>query len=295
MEELQQNVIKREPDGCYMVTDLSGDLTEADRFVVRMITENRIRSLLIPRLRSFNGRQSLYYEITGLQTLESKCRVSPLSGNEVLGLLSSLQGLTELLPDYFLRAEDMVLSFNRIFTDGREWYYIYRCGQVEQTEQEGAVSVFARDLIGAIDHDDEMAVVYAYQFYKSAGQGQGELRQLLERVLQSEQETSGEEDGPNREAGSNREAEPERVAEAAETKEGSEDIKKKRRDPVAIISFSLLLILGVFLLVWKSLHITPFSPMMLLSGQEGIAGLCFAAVGAGGLVFSLFLQQRLTF
>ena len=286
MEELQQNRIKREPDGCYMVTDLAEELSEEDIFVSRMITENRIRSLLIPRLRNFNGRQSLYYEITGLQTLEARSRISPLNAAGVLGLLSALLSLAELLPDYCLKAEDLLLTFDKIFTDGKELYFIYCCGQKRERSKEEGINAFAKELIGAIDHDDQLAVVYAYQFYKAAGQGQEGLKQLLERFMQGAQGTDEQEDKTDEEA----KGEEREDLKGAEKREAS-DAEGEKKDPIALISFGLLFVLGVFLLIWKSRHIEPFSPVMLISGQEGIAGLCFTGVGAGGFFFSFFHKR----
>ena len=73
-------MIKQETGGSYLVTRLHYEQSEEEAFAIRMLSENKIRGLLPLEIRSFNGERNLYYEITGLQSLEAFCRIKPLSG-----------------------------------------------------------------------------------------------------------------------------------------------------------------------------------------------------------------------
>ena len=284
----------QEPDGCYMVTGLEEGADEQEQFALKMLSENRIGSLIKPRLRSFNGRQSLYYEITALQSLDAKCRMSPLNGEEIYALLAALLTLSRQLPEFFLSPAALILSGNGIYTDGKEWYFCYRPGRENSPL---AVSEFASLLIGSIDHEDELAVVYAYQFYKCAqDEGMG-LTRILERALQTKAEEPKE--GKPADIEMQEESNAKQTKEEPGAGERQEQKEKGERqktaggmDFPAIVSFSLLLILGVFLLIWRGSHIEPFSLSLLCSGQEGVGGLCFLVSGIGGILFSLFFSGK---
>ena len=195
-------MIKREPDGCYMVVSLGDTCTEEELFALRMIQENRIVGLLPMHSRMFNGRQDLYYEIDGMRSLEAVAKHGPLRGPQLRTLLADLYALCLLLPEYFLSPEALLLSEKRIWSGEGHFYFCYGFperqekeeqeeGPVEEqaeekteekTEKKGDLSTFSGMLLGLIDHDDEEAVVLAYQFYKAVSEG-GDLKQGLEYTL----------------------------------------------------------------------------------------------------------------
>ncbi len=193
MQPKEQMQMAQEPDGCYMITSYpwndtdgeDGGISQKEMFVIRMLGENRITGLIRPQVREFNGIKSLYYEVTGKQSLSSFAENKPLEGTMVRLLFETLHGLLERLPEYCLGPEGLSLSLSQIFTDGKTIDFCY-FPRVQNDEEQ--TSVFARELIGMIDQDSEEAVVLAYRFYKLAGDGRGDLQGWMKQLIAGEKE-----------------------------------------------------------------------------------------------------------
>ena len=83
-------MIRNEADGCYLVKGFANTEDPETEFALRMATENGIRHLLRPEVRTFNGEKKLYFEIGGKQSLEAASRVRALTGADLSNLFGSL-------------------------------------------------------------------------------------------------------------------------------------------------------------------------------------------------------------
>ncbi|MCR5417683.1 MAG: DUF6382 domain-containing protein [Lachnospiraceae bacterium] len=256
--------IRRQPDGCYLVVEEVPDFDTQEEFSFRMLTENRIEGLLEPKLQIFNGERSLYYEITGMQSLENYASVHSLSAEDLRSLFGRLLWLTRQLPDYFLDVMNLVLSPKHIYLSEEGFFFCYGLGERKEERRREA---FAGELIGLIDHEDEMAVVYAYQFYQLMQSG-GELSDVLQKVVGSrdqapEEETDRQRSEPGQEV----------CMETGEEKTGEKkQQRQKKRDLPGTLLFFLVFLVGV----------------ALLAVREEIPGLVFTFSGAGGIFFTFF-------
>ncbi len=291
-------MIKQETGGSYLVIQLEPEQSEEEAFALRMLCENRIRGLLPMQIRSFNGESNLYYEITGLQSLEAFCRIRPLSGKMLRVLMGDLYRLCRVLPEYVLKDDRITLTPDKIFTDTTGFSFCYAISDPKEQNSGKANEklAFAGELLGLIDHEDEEAVLYGYRFYKAAGETR-ELLGCVERTLgekSEEDEESSDYDlqmqkGETRLSGnSSRKGGPasEEDAGIEQEKEGDQGSKNGRDIGGAILFFALCLI-GAALLVMRGMQIRPFVPELLLATREGIAGAAFLLTGVAGVFLSL--------
>ncbi len=328
MQPKEQMQMAQEPDGCYMIASYpwndtdgeDGGISQKEMFVIRMLGENRIIGLIRPQVREFNGIKSLYYEVTGKQSLSSFAENKPLEGAMVRLLFETLHGLLERLPEYCLGPEGLSLSLSQIFTDGKTIEFCYFPRGQNDGER---MPAFARDLIGMIDQDSEEAVVLAYRFYKLAGEGRGDLQGWLKQLIAGEEERTlpvpgePEENAACGDMGDNlrskREPDEEcqskwksktRYEKAAsdnymtdsteedeepERNKGSNEAANKRgKDILSLGLFAAVFLIGVFLLAWKLQTIEQFAMALLLSSYEGIVALFFIAAGGLGAGLTFF-------
>ncbi|MBR4759088.1 MAG: hypothetical protein IK078_02935 [Lachnospiraceae bacterium] len=294
MQSDERMQMTQEPDGCYMIApyprgdgeeETTSD-TQRETFILRMLTENRIQGLICPNVREFNGVKSLYYEVTGKQSLSSYAQNRPLEGEMVRILFETLLGLLQRLPEYCLGPEGLSLDAAQIFTDGKSVAFCYF--PYEQND-DGQTTEFSRQLIGMIDQDSEEAVMLAYRFYKLAGEKRGDLRSWLGQLLESGQggnlsmdqrgqETSVEISEP----GENREDKDGQIG-----KENRDTRDAARTDVISLCLFAGVFLIGLFLFVWKAQALEQFAMELMLSSYEGIAALFFMVCGGlgAGLTF----------
>ena len=302
MQPKEQMQMAQEPDGCYMIASYpwndtdgeDGGISQKEMFVIRMLGENQITGLIRPQVREFNGIKSLYYEVTGKQSLSSFAENKPLEGAMVRLLFETLHGLLERLPEYCLGPEGLSLSLSQIFTDGKtiEFCYFPRV-----QKDEGRMPAFARDLIGMIDQDSEEAVVLAYRFYKLAGEGRGDLQGWLKQLIAGEEERTLPVPGEPEESAMDRgSGEPLQSRQDGNEKEHERNWKRKVRDEktpadndiLSLFLFAAVFVIGVFLLAWKLQTIEQFAMALLLSSYEGIVALFFIAAGGLGAGLTFF-------
>ena len=291
-------MIKQETGGSYLVTRLHYEQSEEEAFAIRMLSENKIRGLLPLEIRSFNGERNLYYEITGLQSLEAFCRIKPLSGKMLRVLMGDLYGLCRVLPDYILKEDGITLSPDKIFTDTTGFYFCYEIGEAKEGtgEKTDEKLAFAGQLLALLDHEDEEAVLYGYRFYKAAGETK-ELLCCLEKTLGEKNEEGS--DSPPVEIRMQEEKGGEygkRGIQGSPADENGEEMGKEKksgqgsgggRDIGGAILFFALCLIGIALLVIRGMQIQPCVPGLLLSTKEGIAGAAFLLAGLFGVFLSL--------
>ncbi|MCR4691819.1 MAG: DUF6382 domain-containing protein [Lachnospiraceae bacterium] len=292
-------MMKYQPDGCYLVCTLPQGSVQEDDFALRMLSENRIEGILQPQIRIFNGERNLYYHIGSLQSLQSLGETKPLKGAVFQRLLCDLYGLCDVLGDYCLMARDLDFSCPRIYTDGDRFSFCYRFERSEDDPKE-AFYRWTQELLSLIDHDDEDAVVYAYQLYKLAAAKQGDLRSLLEKVLgNSISEDMQSEDV----AGMVTDRQDKRVeasgAENIQRERSAEDHEDRQEkggkgNLILFFLFLLLSLTGAGLLVLRVLRIHPVTVSLLLAGRDGIGGLIFLLAGIAGAAFSLLKKPAST-
>ena len=164
---------------------------KVDLFALQMLQENKIRGLLPLEKRVFNGEEKFYYDVSGKQSMAEEPPQQSLSGADIRMLLQSLHCLITELHFYFLDVKGILMQFEYIFKAEKEYFFCYNPSfGDEKTERKW--SMFAENLLGYTNHDDDLAVLLSYDFYRKSKEKKSIL-QVLEEVLSLSLESEDEE------------------------------------------------------------------------------------------------------
>lgn len=86
-------------------------------YALRMITENQIDGLLSCERKLMNNDILYYYGVTGKSSLEDRCKVKKIQGQEVMFLLNRILGILEQLEEYLLSEKSLCLVPQYIYMD----------------------------------------------------------------------------------------------------------------------------------------------------------------------------------
>lgn len=170
MENIPQKSFERNMNHNYLILsrcDFFGNTQEVrNDYRERMLLDNKIKGLLPVSSQKLNGMSRYYYEINSLQSLDRLLEKNELDYNGIYGLLKGCVGVFEELEKYLLDGEQIILKpeFIYMHAERMEPHFVYDleyCGDVR--------SEFAQlieNLLAKINHEDEKAVMLAYQVYR---------------------------------------------------------------------------------------------------------------------------------
>lgn len=134
-----------------------------------------------------DGKCSLWYDITGKQSLDVGLEGRSLDYNLLCRILIGIYEAAESLDGVLLNAENMLLLPESIFFD-YEMEKIYFCYYPQNAMTiEEAFLLLMEYLLTKLAHEDEKAVELAYGIYEQAGRTGWSLRQLKKMILLSYQ------------------------------------------------------------------------------------------------------------
>ena len=170
MENMPQKSFERNMNHNYLILsrcDFFGDKQASqDDYRERMLLDNKIEGLLPVSSQKLNGVSRYYYEINSLQSLDRLLEKNELGYNGLYALLKGCVGVFEELEKYLLDGEQIILKpeFIYMHAEKMEPHFVY------DLEYSGDVrSAFAdliEELLAKINHEDEKAVMLAYQVYR---------------------------------------------------------------------------------------------------------------------------------
>lgn len=159
------------------------DLWEND-YQVQMITKNKIPGMLAVSTRIVDGSLSLYYEISGKQTIEQYYEHKEMGWKDIQDILLTIEKIEKNCSQYLLDAGRILWMPKYLYIDyeHREiegvFYPEYQENWVEDLER------FAAYILQRTDHTDERAVMLSYQFYKSTKEINFSIQKLLDHIGQ---------------------------------------------------------------------------------------------------------------
>ena len=93
---------------------------EEEDYSLRMLTENKIPGCLTAQIRHLNGSNCLYYDVTGLMSLDDLYGVKEMSGEMCKTLLKKIVETKKDLLEYFLDGASLCMDPTFIFYDVKE-------------------------------------------------------------------------------------------------------------------------------------------------------------------------------
>ena len=172
---------KREDHRSYLVIlQDRKELTEEEDFSMTMLMRNPFVGLLRPEEKVFNGEISIYYDISGKQSLSVLYERKLFDGEALRKLLIDLKEVYKNLSGYLADTEGIILDPEYIFLDTNQgkFYFLY----YPQTETEDRAGDFSEYLLDRIEDKDENAVMQAYEFYRLVKEEDGDVSAAVMRM-----------------------------------------------------------------------------------------------------------------
>lgn len=186
-----------------MVVEQMGELTDWEE---QMVAHTALEGILFGECVRENEKTSLWYDITGKQSLDLVLENREAGHALLCRILTGIYEAVENIESILLQADDLLLSPECILIDYRteQVYFCYYPGSTKRVSE--AFAELMEYLLMHLDHEDERGVELAYGVYERASKGDGglrELKQLLRMPYEREEseQDPGEEEVPEEEAG----------------------------------------------------------------------------------------------
>lgn len=157
------------------------ELGEED-YQVQMMIKNKIPGILSASTRIVDGRLSLYYEISGKQTVEKFYQHREMGWEDIQGILLTIAKVEKSCSLYLLDAGKVLWEPEYLYID-------YEHEQIEVSfypEYNGDwlknIGHLASYILQRTNHKDEKAVMLSYQFYKNTREDNFSIENLLENM-----------------------------------------------------------------------------------------------------------------
>lgn len=152
-----------------------------------MLCENKIDGLLPITLRSFNGRNEIYYDISSKQPLSILFEKRTMKKEDLDILFRGIEQAINGLDDYLLDMDKLVIDPDYIYWNISEQkiYLLYYPFQEEEFEL--LSEKFADYILEKICNEDKQTVVYAYNFYRFVKEAKGDLLAAISLLKNSEE------------------------------------------------------------------------------------------------------------
>jgi len=254
----------------YMV--IKGEKEENTNYETHMLTYNDINGFVQCELRTYDGIELFYYDITEKKDLKKKYQSSLFSYKDVVNLLVRIFHIIESAYEYLLVENSILLEPNYIFyhTKTDEISLCYVAGyQADLKEQ---LSELLEYLINKVDYKDGEAVLFVHTFYKKSKDidtTYEELKEDLQKNL-----TKGQDKQMIKKVFPTEWEKPEYKNVEEELQEELEEEREVSYYPLStytkaggfIIAGIVVLLFGYFLGLFHNRFHTGIEPIKLLSG-----------------------------
>ena len=160
-------IFKRNMSCNFAVLPLENPLK--DNYQTRILLENQVHGLLPCKMQRINGKEYLYYEITGSQSLENLYEKGKFDKDTFKkSLFLQIVSVLEKLDEYLLNRDFLLLNPAYLYKNlDKDTYSFFWFPEQENTiEQE--FCVLTEYLLPKIEHKDKGAVTIGYGMHKLA-------------------------------------------------------------------------------------------------------------------------------
>lgn len=210
---------------------------EENDFALRMLTENMAEGFLKIELRRMDGQTYLYYNISGMLSMEILYMEKVIDKKAFQTFMWQLHDVIEQSRELFLSGDGICLEPAALFWNLGEqrWEFVYMPGR-DRGDIEKEREHFAEFLVEKIDYSDRNLTDTVYRFYEEVCAGRMYPDSFLEKERGEAQE-KGTEWGINEDssAGDQREEKWEKIEEYDEDNEPEAELKSGDRGFVMIL------------------------------------------------------------
>jgi hypothetical protein len=154
----------------------------------RMLLYNQVSCLLPVNMRYVDELVHVEYDLSGMQSLARTCEHRRFSAEQVCQLICKLREAEDILMEYMLTADGLILSPEYIFvgTERRELRFCYQMGERKGVEEN--VRALLQYILDHVDYTDQKAVTLAYALYHLEDGGGDILENMASYIKKAEME-----------------------------------------------------------------------------------------------------------
>jgi hypothetical protein len=136
-----------------------------------MLTENKIPGCLTVQIRHLNGSNCLYYDVTGLMSLDDLYGVKEMSGEMCKTLLEKIVETKKELLEYFLDGAALCMDPTFIFYDVKEKRFWFMALPARYWEREEEDKTLINFVVDHLEHKDVALTEKIYTIYRDIYRG----------------------------------------------------------------------------------------------------------------------------
>lgn len=153
---------------------------EDDTFILKMLTRNKLDSLLKMEVKMIDNQKYYYYDITSKQPLSEVIKTSPVSFKWLKKIYQKIFQLPEILKEYLITEEGVFIEPDFIYVDQTMDMIEFCYYPVEKHSLQKQVAELTEYLINKVDYNDEKAVLTIYAIYQVSHDNHCTLKKLKE-------------------------------------------------------------------------------------------------------------------
>lgn len=155
-------------------------------YQMKMLTYNEIDGLLKVKGRGVNGKSRYEYEIQGKHSLEYLSKKGPVTYEMILGIIEDLLEVIEIMRDYLLNPNQLLLDPRSIFYEkGRYYFCYYPANEQGISESFHELTEF---FVRETDYQDRSGIYVSYALHKMTISENYQICQVIEEILNSQEE-----------------------------------------------------------------------------------------------------------
>ena len=139
-----------------------------DNYQTHILLENQVHGLLPCKMQRINGKEYLYYEITGSQSIENLYEKGKFDKDTLKELFLQIVALLERLDEYLLNRDFLLLNPMYIYKNLDKDTYSFFWFPEQKNTMEQEFCTLTEYLLPKIEHKDKGAVTVGYGMHKLA-------------------------------------------------------------------------------------------------------------------------------
>ena len=166
-------------------------LTETETFSMRMLCGGILPGMLRCHLKSVDGENCIYYDVTGLQTLRTTYQTGKLRFADIRFMLEECIGVIEEMEDYLLIPDQLLLTPDHVFVNPERTKMYFCCFPGAFQDVRVQLSGLAEFILPLIDHHDRKGMSAGYGFYRSVMNDSAPINELREAIYAPDRNMDG--------------------------------------------------------------------------------------------------------
>lgn len=155
-------------------------------YQMKMLSNNEIDGILKVKGRGVNGKSRYEYEIQGKHSLEYLSKKGPVTYEMIMGIIEDLLAVIEIMRDYLLSPNQLLLDPRSIFYgDGRYYFCYYPANEQGIAESFHELTEF---FVRETDYRDRSGIYVSYALHKMTIPENYQICQVIEEILNSQEE-----------------------------------------------------------------------------------------------------------